>query len=79
MRKLLFAITAFSLVFTQAWAQGNVVDQIIKEANDNSMLEQLAYELLDKNGPRLVGTPQMQNAHEWAVNRYNGWGITAHS
>ncbi|WP_305983088.1 M20/M25/M40 family metallo-hydrolase [Roseivirga thermotolerans] len=77
MRKLLFAITAFSLGFTQAWAQGNVVDQIIKEANDNSMLEQLAYELLDKNGPRLVGTPQMQNAHEWAVNRYNGWGISA--
>ncbi|NVK86096.1 MAG: M20/M25/M40 family metallo-hydrolase [Cytophagia bacterium] len=75
-RKLLLMVSALVMVAAQALAQ-DVVDQIVKEANDNSMLEQLAYEMLDLNGPRLVGTPQMQNAHDWAVARYDGWGISA--
>lgn len=52
-----------------------VVDGIIKEATDNSQLEKLARELIDGIGPRLVGTPQMQQAHDWAVAKYTGWGI----
>ncbi len=28
-------------------------------------------------GPRLVGTPQMKQANDWAVAKYNSWGITA--
>lgn len=76
-RKILLAASALLVLLAQSFAQSGVVDQIIKEANENSMLEQLAYEVLDKNGPRLVGTPQMQNAHEWAVNKYNSWGIDA--
>jgi hypothetical protein len=54
-----------------------IVDKIVKEANENSQLEKLAYELLDKNGPRLVGTPQMNAANDWAVAKYKSWGIDA--
>ncbi len=54
-----------------------VVDAIIKEANENSQLEKFAHELFDGIGPRLVGTPQMQQANDWAVAKYAGWGITA--
>ncbi len=54
-----------------------IVAAIEKEANENSQLEQLAYELMDVNGPRLVGTPQMKTAHDWAVNTYKKWGISA--
>lgn len=54
-----------------------VVEQIVKEANQNSQLEQLAHELLDVVGPRLVGTPQMKHAHDWAVAKYADWGIEA--
>ena len=75
-RKLLMMIVAFAIAVAPAISQ-EVVDQIVKEANENSMLEQLAYELLDLTGPRLVGTPQMQNAHDWAVNKYQSWGVTA--
>lgn len=75
-RKLLLMVSALVVMATTAISQ-EVVDQIVKEAKENSMLEQLAYEMLDLNGPRLVGTPQMQNAHDWAVNRYEGWGISA--
>lgn len=54
-----------------------VVEGIVKEATENSQLEKLAHELLDGIGPRLVGTPQMQQANDWAVGTYSGWGISA--
>lgn len=60
-------------------AQSNdeVIENILTEAENNSQLKQLAFELLDEIGPRLVGTPQMQQAHDWAVDKFNSWGITA--
>ncbi|MBD0378284.1 MAG: peptidase M28, partial [Flavisolibacter sp.] len=54
-----------------------LVQQIVSEVNENSQLEKLAHELFDVIGPRLVGTPQMQQAHDWAVTTYKNWGITA--
>jgi carboxypeptidase Q len=55
----------------QAQEKDPVIDNIIKEATENSQLELLGYELMDKIGPRLVGTPQMKMANDWAVNKYN--------
>jgi len=54
-----------------------VVDTIIKEATENSQLEWLAHQLTDVIGPRLVGTPQMKHAHDWAVSQFEEWGIAA--
>lgn len=54
-----------------------VIENIIKEANENSQLEKLGHELMDVIGPRLVGTPQMKKAHDWAVSTYEKWGISA--
>jgi len=53
-----------------------VIDAMITEANDNSQLETLGHQLMDINGPRLVGTPQMKTAHDWAVNTYKKWDIS---
>jgi hypothetical protein len=61
----------------QVQAQEEMVDKIVKEANENSKLEELAHEMVDVVGPRLVGTPQMKNAHDWAVKKYDSWGISA--
>ena len=58
-------------------AQNAVVDQIVKEGNENSQLQKLAHELIDGVGPRLVGTPQMLKANEWALAKYKSWGVTA--
>jgi carboxypeptidase Q len=70
-----------SLLFitTLSWSQStsDIVAAIEKEANENSQLERLAHELMDVNGPRLVGTPQMKTAHDWAVKEYATWGIAA--
>jgi carboxypeptidase Q len=54
-----------------------VIDAIMKEGMQNSQLEKLARELMDGVGPRLVGTPQMKQANDWAVAKYSGWGISA--
>jgi len=70
---LLFLSTAS--LFSQE--KNPVVEGIINEAYNNSQLEILGHELLDDIGPRLVGTPQMQKAHDWAVSKYRTWGIPA--
>ncbi|MFY0592112.1 M20/M25/M40 family metallo-hydrolase [Roseivirga sp.] len=80
MKRLLTLMTLLTFCLAplaQGQDQKTVIDNIIKEANGNSQLEELAYEMLDKNGPRLVGSPQMQAANEWAVNKFKSWGISA--
>jgi hypothetical protein len=71
---VLLLLGSFTL---QAQEKDPVIDNIIKEATENSQLERLGYELMDKIGPRLVGTPQMKQANDWAVNKYSSWGIPA--
>ena len=78
MRKNLFiALLISSSLIGRAQISDPIVDAIVKEANENSQLEKMAHELFNGIGPRLVGTPQMQQAHDWAVGRYAAWGIAA--
>jgi hypothetical protein len=83
MKKLRSTFFIFLLFFTNfSSAQvpdSAIIHSIVKEATENSQLESLAHELMDKIGPRLVGSPKMQQAHDWAVSKYNGWGINAHN
>lgn len=65
-----------SLSFAQS-SKDPVINNIVNEENSNSQLEKLAHELLDVVGPRLVGSPQMKQANDWAVKKYGDWGITA--
>lgn len=86
--KIQLAIAAFFVFTAGAYAQvGNaesqvkdpIVESIVSEAVNNSNLEELAYELMDGIGPRLVGSPQMQKAHDWAIEKYKGWNIPAYN
>ena len=71
------AVIAITCSFS-AWSQDqSVIERIVSEANENSQLEILGQELMDGIGPRLVGTPQMKQAHDWAVDKYSQWGISA--
>jgi len=56
-----------------------VIDSIMAEETNHSQLELLAHQLFDGIGPRLVGTPQMKQANDWAVAKYKTWGIDAHN
>ena len=77
MKRISTLLILMLLVHTTVAQDKEVIENIIKEASENSMLKELAYEILDKNGPRLVGSPQMQSAHDWAVAKYKSWGIEA--
>lgn len=81
--KSLLVLTLFLLISPpparcQTFATNDsVLQKIWNEAMNNSHLEKLAHELMDVVGPRLVGTPQMQKAHDWAVGKYASWNIMA--
>ena len=72
--KLLLIACIFSAHILSAQT---IVEKIVQEENNNSQLKIMAHELLDGIGPRLIGTPQMKKANDWAVEKYTSWGITA--
>jgi len=74
---LLFVAAMLSSSLTFAQTKEAFVANVTKEATENSQLEKLAHELFDVVGPRLVGTPQMKQAGDWAVKKYSDWGISA--
>ena len=61
----------------RAQSTNPVINSIMTEETSNSQLEKLAHELFDGIGPRLVGTPQMKQANDWAVAKYKSWDIQA--
>lgn len=74
---LVIVMLFFGTLLNAQQSKDPIIENIIKEANENSQLERLGHELLDVIGPRLVGTPQMKQANDWAVSKYKGWGISA--
>jgi carboxypeptidase Q len=70
-------VVFFGVLSSHGQSKDPVVEAIVKEETDNSQLESLGQALLDGIGPRLVGTPQMMQAHDWAVATYASWGIPA--
>lgn len=54
-----------------------IVESFVNETNNHSQLEDMAFELLDGIGPRLVGTPEMLKSNEWTANKLKSWGIDA--
>lgn len=74
---VLFIALIFSTNPIFAQIKNPVIENIVKEATENSQLEKLAHELMDQIGPRLVGSPQMKLANDWAVEKYKDWGISA--
>ncbi|MEP6582827.1 MAG: M20/M25/M40 family metallo-hydrolase [Ginsengibacter sp.] len=74
-----FLTLSFAIIFAQQKNDSALVSSIIKEATSNSQLEKLAHQLFDEIGPRLVGSPKMQQAHDWAVSKYKEWDISAHN
>jgi carboxypeptidase Q len=75
------AFLILTLLSTRTFGQlkDSIVDRIVANEADHSALRQLAHELFDGVGPRLVGTPQMEKAAQWAIAKYTAWGIPAHT
>ncbi|MEI7486337.1 MAG: M20/M25/M40 family metallo-hydrolase [Chryseobacterium sp.] len=81
-----FVAPAVVLSVQFSWAQAQtgsqeklnpVVENFVNEVNSHSQLEDMASELLDGIGPRLVGTPEMLAANEWTAEKLRSWGVDA--
>ncbi|MBS1620908.1 MAG: M20/M25/M40 family metallo-hydrolase [Bacteroidetes bacterium] len=87
MKKVYFSVSVILFIGLGAIAQfprfqrqqklDPVIQKMVEEETNNSQLKVIAHELLDKIGPRLVGTPKMQQANDWAVAKYKSWDIEA--
>ena len=85
MKRAFVAFVAF-VVFAGAASQASAQtfptdDPILKaiwhEGMENSQAYQLAQVLSDSIGPRLSGSPQHRAANEWAVSKFQSWGVDA--
>ncbi len=54
-----------------------VIRAIYAEGMESSQTEPLAHHLIDVIGPRLAGSTGLENAQDWLLETYAGWGVTA--
>lgn len=73
----IWGIALSSSSITLAQQQDPIVEAIVKEGTTHSQIKTYAFELLDVIGPRLVGTPQMMQAHNWVKTTYETMGLEA--
>ena len=75
--QLLITVTLlFTMIVT---GQENIdtvaIEKIKNEGIQNSMVEQIAFELIDKAGPRLTNSNGYARAADYAVAQFSDWGL----
>jgi carboxypeptidase Q len=76
--RLLFTpivILFFGLVFAEEPVDLQMITRIKEEAIKKSQVMETASYLTDVYGPRLMGSPDLREAADWAVKRLKEWGI----
>ncbi|WP_424961017.1 M28 family metallopeptidase [Ekhidna sp.] len=77
MKRLLFipAILFACIAYSQESIDLDAIEKIKKEGLENSQVEQIAFELIDKAGPRLSNSPGYERAAAYAINQLTEWGL----
>ncbi|MCY3746763.1 MAG: hypothetical protein OXH05_11090, partial [Acidobacteria bacterium] len=55
-----------------------VIRAIWEEGVERSQVMELGHVMMDVIGPRLTGSPGMEAANDWAIRKFEEWGIEAH-
>jgi len=79
MKRLLFIIPVLfiaTLSFAQEKVDEDAVKKIRKEGYENSKVKEIAFQLIDKAGPRLTNSKGYENAAKYAVKQLSDWGLT---
>ncbi|MBV8866571.1 MAG: M20/M25/M40 family metallo-hydrolase [Acidobacteriaceae bacterium] len=80
MRPMVAALLSFALCAGPLWPQEDksleVVGKIKAEAFDRSQVMDTLENLTDLYGPRLTGSPEFQQAADWAMGRLKEYGVT---
>lgn len=76
-RKLLLmpALLLAGLTFAQEKIDLDAIEKIKKEGFDNSKVEEIAFQLVDKAGPRLSNSEGYKRATDYAVKQLSDWGL----
>ena len=73
---LLLLLLIFSLsIQSQESKTTDVIDIIKKHGMKKSNVMEIAHWITDYNGPRLTGSPGLDNATKWVVEELNSWGM----
>lgn len=73
---LLFSALLFAFVSkSQESIDADAIEKIKNEGLNNSQVEQIAFELIDKSGPRLSNSKGYERAANYAVNQLTEWGL----
>ncbi|MEP0985228.1 M20/M25/M40 family metallo-hydrolase [Ekhidna sp.] len=77
MKRLLFipALLIAFLAISQETIDQEAIEKIKKEGLENSQVEQIAFELIDKAGPRLSNSPGYDRAASYAIKQLTEWGL----
>jgi carboxypeptidase Q len=70
------AIALIAGLAAQSPVDLGTIARIKQEALTNSQVMDHVSWLADVYGPRSAGTPQLRQASEWAMKRFNEWGLT---
>jgi len=76
MRKLTLALWLLfvpALIFAQ---DASVIEDIKKEGLENSEVMDIAFNLTEKSGPRLMNSPGFYKAMDYTINQFKEWGVT---
>jgi len=82
MRKIVVGCAMALCVCLAIWAASpekvdlSVLNRIKTEAFEHSKVMDTAFYLTDVYGPRLTGSPNIQQAGDWAVKTMTGWGLS---
>lgn len=79
LRRLPFFLLLLTMPLSPAYAQEQVDEAAIaairEQGMEKSRLKETLWRLTDVYGPRLTGSPNLQEASEWAVSQLKEWGL----
>ena len=76
MKQFFLLLLTFSLsIQSQESKTTDVIDIIKKHGMEKSNVMEIAHWITDYNGPRLTGSPGLDNATKWVVEELNSWGM----
>src|SRR3546814_14783905 len=65
-----------ALVAVPAAAQkADDTNRLIDQGMNHSQVMVIAQEMTDGLGPSLTNSPGIRRAEQWAINKFNGWGL----
>ena len=71
-----FIFTSYSLTLAQETESLEPTDLIKSEGLENSQVMEIASWLTDVHGPRLTGSPQLDQASKWVMSKFEEWGLS---